>query len=73
LEYVQFRIPNAEIILVGKYNAEKLEMTASEAAGAFLAHSDPMGLRGDRPEENHVQGNRENLPRTARDWLAVLP
>jgi len=41
---VQFRIPNDELVLVGKYNGEKLEMTASDAAAAFLKHADPMGL-----------------------------
>jgi hypothetical protein len=41
---VQFRIPNDECVLVGKYNGEKLAMTASEAASAFLKHTDPMGL-----------------------------
>ena len=41
---VQFKIPDLEPVLVGKYNGEKLEMTAAEAAGAVLNHSDPMGL-----------------------------
>lgn len=41
---VQFRVPNDELVLVGKYNGEKLEMAASEAAATFLAHTDPMGL-----------------------------
>ena len=41
---VQFKIPNNESVLVGKYNGEKLEMTASEAAAAFVKHIDPMGL-----------------------------
>jgi hypothetical protein len=41
---VQFRIPNDELVWVGKYNGEKLEMAACEAAGAFLAHSGPMGF-----------------------------
>ena len=41
---VQFKIPNDESVLVGKYNGEKLEMTASEAAATFLKHTDPMGL-----------------------------
>jgi hypothetical protein len=41
---VQFKIPNDETVLVGKYNGEKLEMTASEAAAAVLNHTDPMGL-----------------------------
>ena len=41
---VHFKIPNKERVLVGKYNREKLEMTAAEASGAVLNHSDPMGL-----------------------------
>ena len=41
---VQFRIPNRESVLVGKYNGEKLKMTASEAAAAFMEHTDAMGL-----------------------------
>lgn len=41
---VQFRIPDDEIVSVGKYNGEKLQMTASEAAAAVLTHTDPMGL-----------------------------
>jgi hypothetical protein len=41
---VQFKIPDVEPVLVGKFNGEKLEMTAAEAAGAVLNHSDPMGL-----------------------------
>ena len=41
---VQFRIPDEEFVLVGKYSGEKLEMTASEAAAAVLTHTDPMGL-----------------------------
>jgi hypothetical protein len=41
---VQFKIPNVEQVLVGKYNGEKLEMTAAEALDAVLNHTDPMGL-----------------------------
>jgi hypothetical protein len=41
---VQFRIPDDELVLVGEYDREKIEMTASEAAAAFLKHADPMGL-----------------------------
>jgi hypothetical protein len=41
---VQFRIPDDDIVLIGKYNGEKLEMTAAEAIGAVLDHTDPMGL-----------------------------
>jgi len=41
---VQFRIPNDEIVLVGQYNGEKLEMTASEAAAAFLKHTGTIGF-----------------------------
>jgi len=41
---VQFKIPNDELVLVGKYHRKKLMMTASEAAAAFMKHTDPMGL-----------------------------
>jgi hypothetical protein len=41
---VQFRIPDEDPVLVGKYNGEKLEMTAAEAVRAVLTHTDPMGL-----------------------------
>ena len=41
---VQFRVPKDELVLVGKYNGERSEMIASEAAAAFLKHTDPMGL-----------------------------
>lgn len=41
---VQFKIPDDEVVLIGKYNGDKLQMTASEAAAAVLTHTDPMGL-----------------------------
>lgn len=41
---VQFRIPDEELVLVGKYNGEKMEMTAAEAGATFREHTDPMGL-----------------------------
>ena len=41
---MQFKIPNDQLVWVGTYNGEKSEMAASEAAGAFLAHSGAMGL-----------------------------
>lgn len=41
---VQFRIPDKDLVLVGPYNREKLEMTAAEAVRAVLTHTDPMGL-----------------------------
>jgi hypothetical protein len=41
---VQFKIPDEELVLVGQYNGEKLEMSAAEALGAVLNHTDPMGL-----------------------------
>jgi hypothetical protein len=41
---VQFNVPDEDPVLVGKYNGEKLEMTAAEAVGAILDHTDPMGL-----------------------------
>jgi hypothetical protein len=41
---VQFNVPDEEQVLVGKYDGEKLEMTAAEAVSAILDHADPMGL-----------------------------
>ena len=41
---VQFKIPNDELVWVGGYNGEKSEMSASEAAGAFLSHTGAIGL-----------------------------
>jgi hypothetical protein len=41
---VQFKVPDEEPVLVGKYNGEKLQMTAAEALGTILEHTDPMGL-----------------------------
>jgi hypothetical protein len=41
---IQFNISDEEPVLVGKYNGEKLEMTAAEAFGTILDHTDPMGL-----------------------------
>jgi hypothetical protein len=41
---VQFRIPDNEPVLIGRYNGEKVKMTASEATAAFLEHTDAMGL-----------------------------
>jgi hypothetical protein len=41
---IQFTVPDEEPVLVGKYNGVKLEMTAAEAVGAILDHTDPMGL-----------------------------
>ena len=41
---VQFKIPDDESVLVGKYNGDKLQMTAAEALGAVRDHRDPMGL-----------------------------
>ena len=41
---VQFKIPHEDPVLVGAYNSEKVEMTAAEALGAVLKHTNPMGL-----------------------------
>jgi hypothetical protein len=41
---VQFKIPNNESVMIGRYNGEKLQMTASEVAAAVMKHTDPMGL-----------------------------
>ena len=41
---VQFRISDEDSVLVGKYNGEKVEMTAAEAVSVVQTHTDPMGL-----------------------------
>jgi hypothetical protein len=41
---VQFKIPDEDLVLIGKYNGEKQKLTASEALDAVLHRSDPMGL-----------------------------
>jgi hypothetical protein len=60
---VQFKIPNEESVLVGKYNGEKLAMTAAEALGTILKHTDPMGLEVIIPR-------RINPDEIARTYLA---
>jgi len=41
---VQFRIPDDEVVSVGRFKIEKLTTTASEAVAAFMEHTDGMGL-----------------------------
>ncbi len=43
LEAVQFYLPR-EQVLVGRYNAEHLSVTAAEAARIFETHDDGLGL-----------------------------
>ena len=69
---VQFRVPDEELVLIGEYNGEKLEMTAANALGTVLNHTDPMGLEVVIP--------RKVMPKeimraylAPRDRLAILP
>jgi hypothetical protein len=41
---VRFRIADSERVLIGKFNAEHIEVSASEAVGIAHAHEDPLGL-----------------------------
>ena len=41
---IQFKIPNQEVVFVGKYNGDKLKLTAAAAFAELLKHTDPMGL-----------------------------
>jgi hypothetical protein len=41
---VQFRVPDDEPVCIGRYNGDKLAMTAAEAVATTAAHTDPMGL-----------------------------
>lgn len=42
---VQFRIPDKEQVLVGRYNEEPLAVTAARAVKVFMAHSTGLGLQ----------------------------
>ena len=41
---VQFRVPDNEVVSVGRYNGEKIFMTAVESVATVKNHTDPMGL-----------------------------
>ncbi len=41
---VQFRIPDDDLVFVGKYDGDKLAMTAAKALDVVLNHADPTGL-----------------------------
>jgi hypothetical protein len=42
---VQFRIPDKEEVLVGRYNEEPLAVTAAQAVKVFMEHSTGLGLQ----------------------------
>lgn len=42
---IQFKIPDKEVVLVGRYNEEPLAVTAAEAVRVFLQHSTGLGLQ----------------------------
>lgn len=46
------------MLLVGKYNDEKLEMTVAEALGAVREHTDPMGLEVIIPRKANLNGGK---------------
>src|SRR5262245_41529373 len=53
---VRFRIPDEELVWIGKYNDEHINVSASEAIGIARAHVEPLGLeviipRRIRPKE----------------------
>jgi hypothetical protein len=52
---VQFRVSDDEMVKVGKYNGDKISMTAAESVKAVSDHVDPMGLE--------VVFNRKILPK----------
>jgi hypothetical protein len=41
---VQFRVPDDESVLIGKYNGEKITMSAAEAVSTAMLHTAPFGL-----------------------------
>lgn len=52
---VQFRVPDDEVVSVGRYNGDKISMTAAESVATVANHTDPMGLE--------VIFNRKILPK----------
>jgi hypothetical protein len=44
LSAVHFRIPDSEIVFMGHFSREYVEVTAAEAAGAIMHAEDPLGL-----------------------------
>lgn len=44
LSAIHFRVPDAEIVLMGHYSQEHVEVTAAEAAGAIMHAEDPLGM-----------------------------
>ena len=40
----RIRISDSELVYIGKYNEEHLEVTAAEAVGISRRHTDPLGL-----------------------------
>jgi len=69
---VRFKIPDDQPVLVGKYNGEKLEMTATEAIGAVLSHTDPMGLEVIIPRKITAKEIMRDVPCTPYYRLAIL-
>jgi hypothetical protein len=41
---VQFRVPDEETVTLGRYNGEKISMTAAESVATVSEHTAPMGL-----------------------------
>ena len=58
--------------MVGKYNGDKLEMTASEAATAVLKHTDPMGLEVIIPEGSYPRKSQRPIWHPADHRVEVL-
>ena len=41
---IQFRVPDDEPVTLGRYNAEKIKMTAAESVATVMTHTAQMGL-----------------------------
>jgi hypothetical protein len=67
---VQFKISDEDRVFVGKYNGEKLEMTAAEAVSTVLAHADPMGVEILIPRKIDPD---THLSRSASHRMEILP
>jgi hypothetical protein len=69
---VQFKIPDDESVLVGKYNGDKLQMTAAEALGAVPRPHGRDGFRSDHSPQRHPEGDQTDVSCAQNHGLAIL-
>jgi hypothetical protein len=69
---VRFRIPDTERVWIGKFDAEHIDVAASEAIGMARQHTDPLGLEVIVPRPIRAKENRINLCAAEGYGVALL-